>query len=226
MTALKKFIVWDWNGTLQDDLPVSLAAANQALKAFDKPPIDADRYRDCFDVPIDRMYRNIGLNEDEISVCLNAHQDAYFELYDRMVLSVGFREGAEDIIDYASSYGIRHVVFSNHLIEVISKDLSRLKKRDAFHEILAWPDRKSQFSHSKDVFLASYMQEHGLQSTDGIVVGDTVEEIRAARKLNLACVALTDGYNSLSLLQKAQPDYIIHSLLELKPILKERGFVE
>jgi phosphoglycolate phosphatase len=225
MTAAAKFIVWDWNGTLQDDFHVSIAAANQALQAFGKQPVDADTYRDCFDIPIDRMYRNLGLSEEETLCCIATMQDAYFELYDRMVVSVDFREGARDVLDFASSCGIAHVILSNHVTEVIAKDLTRLNKLDSFHEILAWPDRETQFSHPKDHFLASYMQRHDLRAEDGIVVGDTTEEVKVARKLGLVSVALSGGYHSLSILEKAKPDYIIHALPDLKPVLQEEGFV-
>jgi len=225
MTLAKKFIVWDWNGTLQDDFSISIAAANQALRALGRQPVDADRYRECFDVPIDRMYRNLGLSEEQVAYCLATMQDAYFELYDEMVVSVDFRCGARDILDFASARGVTHVILSNHVKEIVAKDLTRLNKLDAFHEILAWPSKETQFTHPKSDFLASYMQCHDLRAEDGIIVGDTVEEIRVARALGLVSVAVSGGYSSISVLEKAKPDYLIHVLPDLKPVLRERGFV-
>jgi phosphoglycolate phosphatase len=225
MTRAKKFIVWDWNGTLQDDFPISIAAANQSLKAFGKRPVDDDQYRECFDVPIDRMYRNLGLSEEEISVCLTTMQDGYFELYDEMVVSVDFRCGARDVLDFASAHNVTQVILSNHVKEIVAKDLTRLNKLDAFHEILAWPSKETQFAHPKADFLASYMQRHDLNAEDGIIVGDTAEEVRVARGLGLVSVAISGGYSALSILEKAKPDYIIHALPDLKPVLHELGFV-
>ncbi len=224
MTRGQKFIVWDWNGTLQDDFCISIAAVNHALSALGKAPVDAERYRECFDVPIERTYRNLGLSEEEISRCFADIKDAYFELYDEMVTATDFRPGARDILDFASARGIAHVVLSNHVASAVTKDLRRLGKLDAFHEILAWPCREVQFSHPKGDFLVSYMNRHGLRPEDGLVVGDTVEEIRLARDHGLVCVAISGGYTSLSLLEEAKPDYIIHNLPELEPVLRERRF--
>lgn len=224
MTTNKKFIVWDWNGTLQDDLSVSMAALNHTLKSLGRPIVDADRYRACFDVPIVRMYRNLGLNEDEIAHCLKPEHNSYFDIYDRLIEAVDFRHGARDVLDFASAFDVLHVILSNHLVDVIHKDLTRLKKREAFKDILAWPDRKSQFAHPKGDFLCAYMERNGLMAQNGIIVGDTPEEVKAARQHGLVSVALSGGYNSLALLEEAKPDYIISALPELKPILQERGF--
>ena len=49
---LSKHIVWDWNGTLLDDLHVVIEAANVSLGLFDIEGIDEDGYRDHFTRPV------------------------------------------------------------------------------------------------------------------------------------------------------------------------------
>ncbi|MDD3370458.1 MAG: HAD hydrolase-like protein [Alphaproteobacteria bacterium] len=221
---MDKFIVWDWNGTLQDDLPISLAVVNQNMRTLGRPPVDADTYRDCFDVPISRMYKNLGVSDNELSRFLDRMQDEYLRIYDDMVASAGFKKGAVEAIDFASAHGVSHVVLSNHLKDAVLKDLTRLKKLEAFRDVLAWPDQKTQFSHSKGIFLASYMMQHSLSGKNGMIVGDTEEEVRISRSLGLVSVAVMDGYSSRAVLEKAKPDYLIEDLTELKPILRQRGF--
>lgn len=224
MPPFKKFIAWDWNGTLQDDMHVSMAAANHELRSLGKPTVDEERYRECFEVPIDRMYRNFGLNEEEISTCLNPLTNSFFSIYEKLIASVDFREGARDILDFGTSCGIAHVILSNHLKESVVRDLTRLQKLDSFHEILAWPSRDAQYKHPKGDFLEGYMRQNGFESQDGIVVGDTPEEVYAARQYGLVSIAISGGYNALSILEKAKPDYLVSSLQDIKPILQELGF--
>ena len=57
-----------------------------------------------------------------------------------------------------------------------------------------------------------------------MIVGDSVEEIEIAREQGLISVAITGGCASEDRLRGEKPDYLIHSLHELKPILQERGF--
>lgn len=52
-------VIWDWNGTLLDDLPVILAATNAALVALGGRPVDADTYREHYARPVKRFYERL-----------------------------------------------------------------------------------------------------------------------------------------------------------------------
>jgi len=222
----RKFIVWDWNGTLQDDFSVAFAATNLNMREIGKPEVDANTYRECFDVPIEKLYRNLGLTEEEIDRHLKPLQDSFFDTYDKLVKEVDFREGGRDTLNLAIQHGILQVILSNHLTEAIDKDLRRLKKLETFHTILAWPSREKQFVQPKGNLLPKYINDNNLEPENGIIVGDSPEEVKIAREYGLTSVAISGGYNSLSILEKAKPDYIISSLTEMEDILIERGFIK
>ncbi len=42
-----KYVIWDWNGTLLDDVGAALASVNDMLALRGKEPIDLVRYREC-----------------------------------------------------------------------------------------------------------------------------------------------------------------------------------
>ncbi len=52
-------IIWDWNGTLLDDLPVTVAAANAALAPLGADPVDAEVYRDHYTRPVKLFYDRV-----------------------------------------------------------------------------------------------------------------------------------------------------------------------
>ena len=47
-----RHIVWDWNGTLFDDLDIVVASVNVSLRSVGAPPIDADEYRAVYQRPL------------------------------------------------------------------------------------------------------------------------------------------------------------------------------
>ena len=49
-------VVWDWNGTLLDDLEIVVEAVNSSLALFDAAPITADGYRDLYTRPVKLFY--------------------------------------------------------------------------------------------------------------------------------------------------------------------------
>ena len=52
MVAGYRHVIWDWNGTLVDDVAATLAAVNRMLSARGMPALDIVRYREVFDFPV------------------------------------------------------------------------------------------------------------------------------------------------------------------------------
>ena len=60
-------VIWDWNGTLLDDLSVSFEATNRLLAANGRAPLaDLDCYRAVFSFPVIDYYRRIGFDFDQL----------------------------------------------------------------------------------------------------------------------------------------------------------------
>jgi phosphoglycolate phosphatase-like HAD superfamily hydrolase len=73
-------IVWDWNGTLFDDLDVVVFSVNQALARFGARPIDLNGYRSHYTRPVKMFYdRLLGrdMTENEWRQIDRVFHDAY-----------------------------------------------------------------------------------------------------------------------------------------------------
>lgn len=58
-----KYIVWDWNGTLLDDLDVCLKSINTILEKYKLPKLKSVKeYREKFVFPVINYYKAIGLD--------------------------------------------------------------------------------------------------------------------------------------------------------------------
>ena len=55
-----KTIIWDWNGTLLDDLELSLGATNSLLEDRNLPKLSVNRYKEIF-----KLIDLLGLTEDD-----------------------------------------------------------------------------------------------------------------------------------------------------------------
>ena len=63
MPANRKFIVWDWNGTLLDDAAAILVAVNAVFAAFDRTPLSMEEFRSLSGKPLSRFYAAAGFDE-------------------------------------------------------------------------------------------------------------------------------------------------------------------
>ena len=79
MNCLVK-ILWDWNGTLLNDVDLCFSCINRLLVSHDLKPLDTlSQYREVFTFPIEDYYKRVGFDFDKISFSMLAHE--YMEDY-------------------------------------------------------------------------------------------------------------------------------------------------
>ena len=55
-------LIWDWNGTLQDDVWLCIDVMNSLLHRRRKPAITLQQYREIFRFPVKDYYLKAGLD--------------------------------------------------------------------------------------------------------------------------------------------------------------------
>jgi phosphoglycolate phosphatase len=55
-------VIWDWNGTLLDDVALSLSIVNELLFEHNLPRLSRERYGEIFDFPVRLYYERAGLD--------------------------------------------------------------------------------------------------------------------------------------------------------------------
>jgi len=74
-------IIWDWNGTLLDDVLVNLYILNHALEARGYNKISLTKYRENFTFPVKDFYQSLGFDFDkeDFNRLSNEFINDYFE---------------------------------------------------------------------------------------------------------------------------------------------------
>lgn len=73
--------------------------------------------------------------------------------------------------------------------------------------------------HDKIHHLADLMKRNNMKAKDTIIVGDTNNEIEAARSVGIKVVSVTWGLCSEKNLKQYNPDYIVNTVGKLEKIL-------
>ncbi len=74
-----KTIIWDFNGTLLDDVDICVQCMNVLLAERGLQKLDFQRYREIFTFPVRDYYREAGFDFSEEEFEIPAHQ--FIELY-------------------------------------------------------------------------------------------------------------------------------------------------
>jgi phosphoglycolate phosphatase-like HAD superfamily hydrolase len=181
-------LVWDWNGTLLDDFTLVLAATNTSVAALGGPTVTAVAHRRDFRRPIAEYYTHVlgrPLSDDE------------FVQLDRVFHEV-YRQGlatcqlAPDAVTAMASWpgtqSLLSMFFHDELlVEVDRWGLAhRLIRVDGLRGSVGG-DRKARY-------LMAHLEALGVNGSDCVLIGDSVDDGDAAVAAGAGCVLYAGGF--------------------------------
>lgn len=217
-----KLVVWDWNGTLFSDHQAVLEAANATeVPMLGLPPVTLDQMRDTYEVPIIKAYEKLGVPPEVFRARSAEISPLFHRHYEPLAAKARTRPGARQVLRELKNVGITNVILSNHTMEGIYFQLSRLKLEPLFDDVLANDDTNSSHHTGKQHRLESYLGAKHYRPEEVIIIGDTPEEVHIGRSLGIHTVSISGGMCSKSRLVAAKPDILIASVLQIINAIEE-----
>ena len=120
-------VIWDWNGTLLQDLAVNHGIINKMLSARSLGRISLDGYREHFRMPIIDFYRSIGFTLETETFEEVARE--YFRFYEEDFSHAFVSPDTENVLRHVQSLGADQYILSatNH------EDCQHRNKIAVFH---------------------------------------------------------------------------------------------
>jgi phosphoglycolate phosphatase len=187
----KKHVIWDWNGTLLDDVEQVVEVIGQILAVHGLPPVTREQYRAVFCFPISEYYRRLGFDfEKEPFEVLS---DRFVQLYGAVAKQCSLHPGAESLFQSLRKQGIRQSVLS-------AAHEGQLKDLLAHHSLLPYFDHVyglSDFHAASKVERGlELLQVVGIPADECILVGDTDHDLEVGKAMGIDVLLLADGHQS------------------------------
>lgn len=205
-------IIFDWSGTLVDDLPAVLKASNHVLIQSGRPPMTLEQFRAEFQLPFTTFYDRhtphvpMAQLEEWFHAEFRQSQDSVTEL-----------PHAREFLQFC-----RARRFRTFLLSTIHSDHFKAQCRtlgfDAFIDkpyTDVWDKRKK---------IHEILRENNLQPNETLFIGDMEHDIATAKHGGVHSCAVLTGYNTLDQLRAAGPDMIVEHLSELRGVLEKNNF--
>ena len=124
-------IVWDWNGTLLDDVELCMTSINRLLQEHHLPQLDHEHYQRVFQFPIIEYYRKAGFDFEQESFESLAHR--YMRYYQPRSLNCSLYAHAQDVLRSFQEKGKRQVLLSASRLRI--NIFGRFKSARAIHSL-------------------------------------------------------------------------------------------
>ena len=202
-------VVWDWNGTLLDDLPIVVKAVNSALHQFGELPITADDYRDHYTRPVRHFYEALmgrAIDDDEWLLLDTGFHETYF----RLATTVDLVVDAPTALDLVDAAGWTQSLLSMSPQTWLLGVVDRLELTHRFTRIdgLSGPG-----GGLKAEYLSAHLKNLGLDPAQVVVIGDTPDDVAAGRHVGARQVLYHGGSHHLERL-RAEDVPVAESLVE------------
>ncbi len=189
-------IVWDFNGTLLDDIRAGIDAVNDMLSRRGLATIDSvESYREMFCFPIIDYYAKVGFDfekEDYYTVLAPEWVALYMENYKHSTLM----PSAKQTLQALAAQGYTQTLLSATELQMLKGQVQDLGLESHFAEIWGLDN-----IHAGGKIGTALAWREAHPHAKALFVGDSVHDWEVARAANADCVLYCGGHQSRAQLQ-------------------------
>jgi phosphoglycolate phosphatase len=190
---IEKFrhVIWDWNGTLVDDLSVAVDSINTLLQENGLSTLTIEKYREVFGFPIPHYYEKVGFDFSKVSFEKLAERYVA-EFNHKRAWQAPLFDGVTDVLRTIKSSKTQSILSAAaqwHLDEIIQHH----KIEDFFHFRFGIDNH---FATTKVHRGRELIKLSGVPAGETILIGDTDHDFEVAQELGISCLLLSDGHQS------------------------------
>ena len=182
-------IIWDWNGTLLDDLDLSIKAVNVLLKERDLPILTKERYKEIFGFPVINYYEKAGFDFSKEPFEIPARQ--YVKLYASGESDLKLFPDVVDTLSFFKYNNYRQIVLSAMKEDNLRKMISNAGISHFFDGIFGIKDN---YAREKVSIGKQVVENLNLNPEKCLMIGDTLHDAEVAEQCGFDCILFSGGH--------------------------------
>ena len=205
-------IIWDWNGTLLNDLDICVDAINILLKERSLPLLSKEKYLEIFDFPVIDYYKRIGFDFNNEPFDIPAKQ--YIDHYVSKLGECSLQENVTEVLSFFRDKGYTQLVLSAAEHRKLVDSISLFGILEYFDAISGLDN---DFAASKTELGIEMLRSRGISPARVCLIGDTTHDFEVALALGCKCVLIPDGHQNKKRLSETGAVVVenLYDLIEL-----------
>lgn len=196
-------VLWDWNGTLIDDVDIAVSCINKLLPKYGLARITAEKYRNIFDFPVKKYYENLGLDLTKFS---------FEEIRDQYIIDYNANVAKESSLFPGTLSLLSEIKKSKNQYILSAVSQWHLDEMTSHFKLDSFFDKRfgvnNHYASSKLERGNELMEIAKIPKGRTILIGDTIHDFEVASKLEIDCLIIADGHQSFERLQSTTSNII------------------
>lgn len=201
-------LLFDWSGTLADDLPSVLKAVNGMLRSVGRAEMTRLEFQSQFRLPYPEFFKEVLPPE----ISLAQMQQLYLEHFPHAHEGVVLLPHAAEFLRYGAATGRRMVVLSSAPLPHVEAQAASLGVRDLFEILRCGVVDKREEIHV-------LLRELDMRPEETAFIGDMRHDVEAGNAAGVISIATCTGYESAETLLTASPEMLVRDLSRLPALL-------
>ena len=193
-----KLLVWDWNGTLLNDMELTYEIENTMLRERGMAQIPSrDFYLSNFGFPIIDYYVKLGYDFNKYPYAELAEE--FHRLYSKSYRKCALREHTVETLAAIRSMEIPQTILSASNQKRLIEQTDYYAVSTYFEDLLGLSD---DYAHSKIQRAKAFISMRQIKPKDVLFIGDTDHDYEVANEIGGNCVLLTGGHQGRNVLAR------------------------
>ena len=184
-------IIWDWNGTLLDDIQLCLRVINTLLSKRDLPTVSKNRYLEIFGFPVQDYYQKLGFDFSQEP--FETISTEFITAYEAGRSNCPLMPDAWNILDSISKMGIAQSILSASKKDYLDEAVLDYGLEGIFCAVQGLDNHHAA---GKAEIAQSFMTESDLDPKRVLLIGDTIHDGEIAREIGVDCWLIPNGHQS------------------------------
>jgi len=204
-----KHIIWDWNGTIFNDVELCVELINELLEQRGLKTVTLDKYRNVFTIPVRNYYAELGFDFSKESFEVVGRQ--WMDEYERRKFECTLHDSVVDVIEKINNLGIGQSILSAYTQHMLEEMVQHFGLTKYFSHLVGLDNiyAASKLHLGKDL-----MKRLGNGKGETLLIGDTEHDYEVAVEIGVDCVLVANGHQSIEKLEKTGA-LVIENLHEL-----------
>ena len=190
------YIIWDFNGTIFDDVQIDIDSLNVLLEKRGLPVVNSrEEYKEGFMFPIKQWYVNRGFDFEKESFDDVAVE--WLDTYLSREPEAGLVKGVAETLEFFRKMNVKQVIISASEISMLRRQLKMLGVEEYFEEILGLDN---YYAAGKKGIALEWRKKHPNEKL--LFLGDTDHDYFVAEAIESDCVLISEGHQSADKLRQ------------------------
>jgi phosphoglycolate phosphatase len=210
-------IIWDWNGTLFDDVQLCADIMNVLLTQESLPNISVQKYKSIFTFPVIDYYKIAGHTFEKKSFEVLGKQ--FMDEYELRKNNCQLYPGVTELLSELQSKNIKQYLLSAYEQNSLNNILNHFGITNYFTQIVGLDNIYAGGKSHLALDLALKIRSNGTAGNI-LLIGDTIHDYEVAEEINANCILISHGHQDEERLLKLGI-LVVKDFGELNNLLKE-----